>query len=151
MNTKKIHYICWFLAIFLLDRVTKYMALGMLKTYAITPFLALQLVFNRGISWGMFHSEHQGFFVALSMVIVGIISVLAWHTYTRYKIGRSIYAELMVLAGALSNVIDRALYKGVIDFVHLHIDDWSWPIFNVADVAIVVGIFWMIKEQYQEL
>jgi signal peptidase II len=62
-----------------------------------------------------------------------------------------VYAEIMVLAGAISNVIDRAFYQGVIDFVHLHIGDWSWPIFNVADVAIVCGILWMIKEQYQEL
>lgn len=151
MNIQKIRYALWFLGFLLFDRITKHMALGMIKTHVIAPFLSFQLVFNRGISWGMFHSEHHGFFVALSVVIVGIIAALAWHTYARYKVGRSIYAELMVLAGASSNVIDRALYQGVIDFVHLHIGDWSWPIFNVADVAIVLGIFWMIKEQYQEL
>lgn len=151
MNTKKIGYVFLFTAIFLLDRITKHLALGMLNTYVITPFLSLQLVFNRGISWGMFHSDHHGFFVALSAVITGIIAALAWHTYTRYTTGRTVYAEIMVLAGAISNVIDRIIYKGVIDFVHLHIGDWSWPIFNIADVAIVCGILWMIKEQYQEL
>lgn len=151
MNKQKIQYAVWFLALVLLDRITKHMALGMLSAYVLTPFLEFQLVFNRGISWGMFHSEHHGFFVGLTLCIVGIIAVLARHTYKRYVAGRSIYAELTVLAGALSNVIDRVVYQGVIDFVHLHIGDWSWPIFNIADTAIVFGICWMIKEQYQEL
>jgi len=127
------------------------MALGMRKTYVVTSFFDFELAFNRGISWGMFYSKHNGFFMALSACIVGIICALAWHTYTRYVAGRSVYAELMVLAGAISNVVDRVLYQGVIDFVHFHIGTWSWPRFNIADVAIVLGICWMIKEQYQEL
>ena len=151
MNIRNMCYAIWFLVLFMLDRITKYMALGMLKTCTVTSFLEFHLVFNRGISWGMFHSEHHGFFVALTFCIVFIIAVLAWQTYRRYVAGRSVYAGLMVLAGAISNVIDRVLYQGVIDFVHVHIADWSWPIFNIADMAIVLGICWMIKEQYQEL
>jgi signal peptidase II len=151
MKCKKVFYAIWFLAIFLFDRITKHMALGMLKTYVVTPFLSFQLVFNRGISWGMFHSDRQSFFVALTVCIAAIIAGLAYHTYQRYISGRSVYAECAVLAGALSNVVDRILYKGVIDFVHVHIDTWSWPIFNIADAAIVMGICWMIKEYYKEL
>lgn len=150
MNKNSLWYGLWFTFVFLLDRLTKQWALSLATTYVVTPFLAFQLVFNRGISWGMLHSDNQIFFSALTACIVIIILLLARHTYMRYKAGRKVFAEIMVLAGAVSNLVDRIVYHGVIDFIHMHLGDWSWPIFNIADTAIVLGIFWMLKEHYNE-
>lgn len=150
MNNRPFLSVSWFSFIILLDRITKHLALGLTKIYEINPFLELKLVFNRGIMWGVLHGDHVGIFVALNMIILSIIFSLMKYTYKRYMSGHTIYAELAVLAGAWSNIIDRFVYDGVIDFVHMHIENWSWPVFNIADVAIVTGISYMIWEHYQE-
>jgi signal peptidase II len=46
----------------------------------------------------------------------------------------------LVLGGSLSNLVDRLWYKAVLDFIELYIGPYSWPVFNVADVCIVIGI-----------
>ena len=71
-------------------------------------------------------------------------------TFKKWQQHTSILAELAVLAGAISNIIDRYLYGGVVDFIHAHLGGWSWPIFNVADMAIVLGIFCIFWEQWKE-
>ena len=45
-----------------------------------------------------------------------------------------------IAGGAVGNVIDRLRYGAVVDFLHAHIGDWSWYVFNVADAAIVCGV-----------
>lgn len=141
----------WFSFIFLLDRMTKYIALHMGEPYVINRFLEFKLVFNRGISWGMFAFDEQTKFNLLTLSIIIIICILAKYTYSQAIAGQKIYAAASVLAGACSNVIDRIVYHGVIDFIHIHVNSWSWPIFNIADIAIVLGICWMVKEQYKKL
>ena len=54
------------------------------------------------------------------------------------------YSLLMILGGALGNVFDRIFYKAVPDFIDFHIQDFHWFIFNVADIFICIGVFFMI-------
>ena len=54
------------------------------------------------------------------------------------------YALLMILGGALGNLFDRIIYKGVPDFIDFHIDDFHWFIFNVSDIFITIGVILMI-------
>ncbi len=55
----------------------------------------------------------------------------------------------MVIAGSVSNILDRVVYGGVVDFIHVHINGWSFAVFNIADVAIVVGVcIMMLQEVY---
>jgi signal peptidase II len=152
VSTKQAYnYFLWFVSIFVIDRITKLYALHTVATpHDICELLQFKLVFNRGISWGMFHSENAVFFMMLTLLIIGIIGVLTLYTYRRFLEKKAIYAELAVLAGAISNVIDRMVYGGVIDFIHLHIGSWSWPIFNIADITIVLGICWILWEHYNE-
>ena len=58
--------------------------------------------------------------------------------------GKSITGFLLILSGALSNVLDRVVYHGVIDFIVVHYGNWYWPTFNIADVAIEFGAVWLI-------
>ncbi len=151
MKKKLIAYGVWFAAIFGIDRIAKWLALHCIDhAYDAMPLLQFKLVLNRGISWGMFHSEHDGFFTLLTLFIASIVVVLMFYTFRKWRQNQYVFAECAVLAGAMSNVLDRYLYGGVVDFIHVHIANWSWPIFNIADVAIVLGILWILWEQYKE-
>ena len=62
-----------------------------------------------------------------------------------YKRGESILGHVCVIAGSVANIVDRIVYHGVIDFIVVSFRHYSWPVFNIADMAIVAGvviIFW---------
>ncbi len=80
MNKQKIQYAVWFLALVVLDRITKHMALGMLSCLRADAVFRISISFQSRYFVGKFHSEHHGFFVGLTLCIVGIIAVLARHT-----------------------------------------------------------------------
>lgn len=131
--------------ILLLDRMSKYAALMLLmQPINVIDFFELQLVVNRGISWGFFNTTHVVSGALVRLCIIALIVLLCAYIHTRYKQQKSIYAEVAILSGAVSNLLDRFIYGGVIDFIHLHCGAFSWPIFNIADVAIVCGVIWMI-------
>jgi signal peptidase II len=56
----------------------------------------------------------------------------------------------LVIGGALANALDRAIHGAVADFFHLHWGDWSWYVFNLADVAIVVGVAGLLYDSLFE-
>jgi len=148
MNTKQLNIIVdgfIFAALFTLDRSTKYYALHHFANgFYVNNFLSFDLAFNRGISWSMFHSANDLVFIAVSSLIAIIIAGLVWHTVDSYRAGNVIIGELCVLAGATSNLVDRVVYRGVVDFIHLSYGNFSWPLFNIADVSIVVGVCVMV-------
>jgi signal peptidase II len=131
----------------LCDRLTKWLALVSLQEpKQITSFLQFELAFNRGVSWGLFHSDEQITFFVITLVIATIIALLFGYTIIQRINHHVIYGEVAVLTGACSNFIDRCVYGGVIDFIHLSYGSYSWPIFNIADIAIVLGVFWIVWE-----
>jgi len=137
--------------IFLLDRFTKYYVLNMYSQWAvINKFVSIQPLFNRGISWGMLHTASNWVFVVMSCVIATITGILAIYTYLRWKQRVSIVGECLVLTGSLSNIVDRIAYQGVLDFILLSFNGWSWPVFNIADMAIVIGVGIMIIQGYKK-
>lgn len=134
-----------FLAILvlLLDQVTKLAILEWVKPPAagvsITGFLAIVLVWNRGMSFGMFNTGDPlvpWILGALSLTVaVGLVWWLA-----RARHGLVIAGLGLVLGGAVGNLVDRLVYGAVVDFVLLHAGSWHWPAFNVADSAITLGV-----------
>lgn len=134
-------YALVFAIVIILDRITKVWALTNLEySRQITSFLSFELIFNRGISWGMFNQSGVSVFSSITALIIFITFALTWYAYERMSKGHIILGECMVIAGALSNTIDRFLYQGVIDFILFSYGSWSFPVFNVADCAIVVGV-----------
>lgn len=137
-------YLILFFLIIALDRISKSLILQLLiHDYYINYFCSLRLVFNRGIMGGALYFEGPLFWLITSFIIV-VYVLLMHYTFAQLTKNDSIIGETMVLAGGLSNIIDRFLYGGVVDFILLSYQDWSWPIFNVADVAIVLGVGYMI-------
>jgi signal peptidase II len=120
--------------IILLDQFTKVWALHNLSaSYSITFFLSLTLSFNKGISFGMFNEPGTDqivlVLIALSMVIGLFVTINS----------RTIIPSGLVIGGAIGNVIDRLRIGAVVDFIHLHYNDYYFPIFNFADMAISLG------------
>lgn len=142
---KKMQYMWLGCVLLLLDRVSKYAVLQWLTApVAITSFLDLTLAVNHGMSWGLFTTDRMLYVVLIRICIIALIALLCVYMASRYRHNKPIYAEIAILAGAMSNLWDRFSYGGVIDFIHLHYGHWSWPIFNIADMAIVSGVLWMI-------
>jgi signal peptidase II len=128
------------------DRLTKLWAMQLLDTASITlfPWLDLLATWNRGVSWSLFSSHDTTKFIILTACIAMMICILAFYTVTRARKNEPILSELLVIAGALGNMTDRFLYGAVFDFIDLHVADYHWPVFNIADIFIVVGVGGML-------
>src|SRR5689334_4447188 len=128
------------IVILIIDRITKLAALTYLQLpRVVNNYLTFELTFNRGISWGLFHDATGIAFIILSAMIAVITAMICWDAYYRYHQGKKIWGHVCIIAGSVSNLIDRVIYGGVIDFILLSYKQYSWPVFNVADVAIVCG------------
>jgi len=99
------------------------------------------LVFNRGVTGGLFHTQNPFWFIFLSILVACIALILGVYAYRRWRDAGFVLGEVLVLSGAFSNLIDRVLYGGVIDFIALSWGDWHFPVFNIADSCIVIGVF----------
>lgn len=130
------------LSVAVVDQASKYVALTRLQDgdIAVAPFLNLILAFNSGAAFG-FLSDAGGwqnaFFVAVA-VIVGIAIVFMLR---QLKPGQThiAIALMLVLGGAVGNLIDRFRFGHVVDFIDFYIGNWHWYTFNVADAAITIG------------
>jgi signal peptidase II len=146
MQRKMYGYLLLGAFICIIDRISKIVALRCCAdvVQTITSFLSCQVFFNRGIAWSFLHSESDSVFIGISVVIACITALVVWHAYYQYMRGRLIIGEVCVIAGSFSNLIDRVVYCGVIDFIVFSYKNFSWPVFNIADAAIVVGVGIMV-------
>lgn len=130
-----------FAGLLLLDQLTKELALRRLDPLGaveVTPFFNLVLVWNRGVSFGFLGGAGAAAPWLLAALALSISALLAvWLRRERRALPR--LALWLVLAGALGNVVDRARFGAVVDFLDFHAAGYHWPAFNVADSAIVVG------------
>jgi len=112
---------------------------------AVTPFLELVLVWNRGISYGLLEQSHDlGRWALVAFTGVAIVALGIWMMRTRRRL--TAFSLALVVGGAIGNAVDRVVYGAVIDFVHLHVGNFSWYVFNIADAAIVVGAVGLVWE-----
>ena len=138
------------LATLLLDQASKlglYFGTDLVLTqpWRLAPFMDLLVVWNRGVSYGMFQQE--GSLGRWVLVAVSCLAAIALTIWMRRAETRLLGLALgLVAGGAIGNAIDRAAYGAVFDFVHLHWGTWSWYVFNVADAAIVAGVVGLILD-----
>ena len=135
------------LSIFFFDRTTKIYLLNLQTSgtdidFYIYPFLNFYLVWNTGIGFGLAAMESNIYYHVLTSIIlivnIGLIFFLVK--------SKGIYAYLLalIIGGSLGNLFDRIYYYAVPDFIDLHIGNYHWFIFNVADIFITVGIIGLI-------
>lgn len=111
----------------------------------ILPFFNIVHVRNRGVTFGLLSGSLQPIvFVILSLIVVGFLIDYAWK-----KVSYRPFISLIV-GGAIGNVIDRIVYGSVVDFLDFHLESYHWPAFNIADSAIVIGVFVLFFISYLE-
>jgi signal peptidase II len=132
--------------ILVLDQLTKAIALERLSpgvmVALIDGLLALTLILNPGLAFGLLGGLPQAWrwvIAALSVAALVVLARVAMRVLTpgtvvdRAAIG-------LIFGGAVGNLIDRARFGAVVDFIDVHYRGWHWPAFNVADSAITVGV-----------
>lgn len=140
-----------FLGILLIDQLVKYyVELTMLPGETIpvaAPFFHITFVLNAGAAFGIFRDQ-QWLFLATAIVFSAAYIVF----YRRLRRSGSLihYGSVALAAGAVSNLIDRIRLGNVVDFFDFRI----WPVFNIADIAIVLGtaaVLWALFVQKREI
>lgn len=130
--------------IILFDQITKFFAREYLQAPVyINQFFSFDLSFNRGISWGVFHSNNPLYFYIIGLLISFILLAFGYYIYNRFNSGYSVIAESLVFFGGISNLVDRFFYEGVVDFLAFNFRSYYFPNFNIADVFITLGVFFM--------
>jgi len=147
---------------FVLDQVTKVaflMGIGRPlytppETFAagpsidVAPFFSLTMVWNQGMSYGLFQAETalgRTIYVLFTLVILPLLGWWLW----RARSLPVVLALGLVIGGALgNNLVDRIFYHAVVDFLHFHIGEFNWYVFNIADTAIVFGVVLLIYDAF---
>ena len=128
-------------ALIVVDQIVKHWMLALVfdpsRILQITGFFNLVPVWNTGVSFGLLGDSSTSRWILVALALVIVVVLLAW--LMRAGTGIVVFALVLVVGGALSNVIDRVLYGAVIDFVDIHAFGFHWPAFNIADMSIVIG------------
>jgi len=109
----------------------------------VTPYLNIVMVWNYGVSFGMFNNQST----ENALVLVGISVVIAFILllWMLGQTNRTVSCALaLAIGGAFGNIIDRMRFGAVVDFIDVHAMGYHWPAFNLADSCIVLGIGFVI-------
>jgi signal peptidase II len=136
--SKRTSFVIAFIVIFILDILTKQIVrLSGLRTE--NGIVDIVYVINTGSLWSLFASSSYSnvLFIMLALIAMGVVM--------RYVLSSDITKQEVLpfgilAAGIAGNFVDRLFFGGVIDWINLY---W-WPIFNIADSAIVIGVFWLV-------
>ncbi len=140
--------IIFFASLFLLDRLIKNYLLNLLaenqlNSIRLNNFFEVVLVWNKGISYGLFPQESY-----IGQILIILVSLIICIWITKFIISSEAkYRKItliLILSGATSNIFDRLIYGAVADLFHFEIASYSWYVFNVADVYIVSGLIILI-------
>ena len=119
--------------------------LGPAARIQILPVFDLVMVWNRGVSYGLFPAGSMTGRIVLIAMSLAAVAALSWWLAKAERLILALGLGL-VIGGALGNVIDRAIYGAVADFFHFYAFGYSWYVFNVADAAIVLGAIAILYE-----
>ena len=152
LNQKTIINLGVLLLIFAIDRFSKIYIVqknlnGLSSEIKLNNFLSLDLVWNKGVAFGLFSMNSVAFYNALTILILIIILIVLYLSFT--SSGFKKIAYLMIAGGAIGNVYDRIFYRQVPDFIDFHVGDFHWFIFNIADIFITFGVIFMISIEFK--
>ncbi|MBQ9935937.1 MAG: signal peptidase II [Lachnospiraceae bacterium] len=125
-----------------LDQFTKYIVLSSFQLYESKPVIkgvfSFTYIQNRGMAWGMFQGKIPIFLIFTSIILLLCFRIM--YNVVDIKRYRWVkYVLIFLVSGALGNLIDRVSLGYVIDFIHFELIDF--PVFNVADIYVVLSMF----------
>ena len=147
LNKSFLINISFIFLIFLFDRVSKIYVINLDKKLLgseifSSKYLNISLIWNEGIAFGLLSFDQENLYNLLTILIILIILII--FLMALKSSGLKKIALMMILGGALGNVIDRIIYKAVPDFIDFHVGNFHWFIFNVSDIFITLGVIWMV-------
>lgn len=138
--------------VIVLDQISKLWVVKHFDLYesvALLPSVNLTYVHNTGAAFSFLSSAggwQRWFFVAIALIATTILMV--WLSRLKRSERWMAVTLSLILGGAIGNLYDRISYAYVIDFIHVYYETWHWPVFNVADSAISVGIVMMLIDAF---
>ena len=133
--------------IFFLDRLSKLYIINLQESgteidFYIYPFLNFYLVWNTGIAFGLASFETNIYYHIITLIIL-LVNMILIYLLIKSK-GIFTYFIALIIGGSIGNLFDRIYYYAVPDFIDLHLGNYHWFIFNIADIFITVGIIGLI-------
>ncbi|HHU20059.1 MAG TPA: signal peptidase II [Bacilli bacterium] len=124
-----------------IDQVTKWLVMTNMELRESIPiidnFLYITSHRNPGAAWGILAGQMTFFYIITAIVIVVIVYYIKKYAHESKWLGVGLG---LILGGAIGNFIDRLAYQEVVDFIDMYFGSYSYPIFNIADSALVVGV-----------
>jgi len=134
--------------IFILDRVSKVKIINHQEnndgSLFINDYLNFDLIWNTGIGFGLFSQNANIYYHGISFLIFLVIIFLSYLICKASFYDRNLYS--LILGGALGNFYDRLFYFAVPDFIDIHVNDYHWFTFNIADIFITIGVIFLISK-----
>jgi signal peptidase II len=146
-SKEKIVSLIIIVGIFITDRLTKINIIEQQlnsNSQFINDYLNFDLVWNTGIGFGLFSQNANIYYHGISFLIFFVIVFLSY-LISRSDFGDKVLLSL-ILGGALGNFYDRLFYFAVPDFIDIHVNDYHWFTFNIADIFITIGIILLISK-----
>src|ERR1700691_1198338 len=151
-NSARTFYLLIALVVLLLDRWTKHVVAQRIRLYAhiqvIPGFFQLTHTENTGAAFSLFANStlpwKTGLLIAFSAIALVVVSILLWKNHQGHTITGIVLA--LIMGGALGNLWDRLAHGRVIDFLLFYVKRYQWPVFNLADSAIVIGAGLLVLE-----
>ena len=142
------------IVVVLMDQVSKITMTRLLvygQSEVVNPFFNLVMVYNQGAAFSFLANSggwQRWFFSALALAVsISIIWMLNRNASQRMFC----WSLSLILGGAVGNLIDRLAYGHVIDFLDIHVGNWHWPAFNVADSAITIGAALFVLDELRRV
>jgi len=135
------------------DQITKFWIhknLAFMTYLDIFPFFKIVHFQNKGAAFSFLHDAagwQRYFLITVSMIA---IVVIPFFIKNNKKEPLVLWSLTFILAGAIGNLIDRIYYGYVIDFIYLHVNDFYWPAFNIADSFITIGVVLLIFDMVKK-
>ena len=135
-----LYVIIFIILIFFFDRYTKSIIIKDFSNniFFVNENINFDLIWNTGVGFGLLSSKSELIYNLLSLFIALVISFLIHISLTSDNIDKIAFS--FICGGALGNFYDRIVYKAVPDFIDLHLENFHWFTFNLADIFITIGI-----------
>ena len=149
MKYKSYYLLCLALVIF--DQLTKQIVVSLFtlgESMVINSYLNWTYIQNTGAAFSFLSGGggiQKAFLLAVSLFVSAMLMV--WIHKTPAIRRQRLFGQFILLSGALGNLLDRAQYGYVIDFIDVHYQNYYWPVFNVADSLIFIGVILLLFER----
>jgi signal peptidase II len=127
--------------------VLRFLEKGPGDAVPVLPFFNLVMVWNPGVSYGLFPAHGPFGTALLAIFSLAAISALGWWLWGAQRKILAVGLGL-VIGGAIGNLIDRLIYGQVADFFHFYVRGYDWYVFNIADCAITVGVVALLYDAF---